>query len=123
VLHRNLGLKVTAFILAVILWGWVLVNQRTVASPRTVPVALHTVGALPAGVRISAVQVTPPVVTIAGPEDEVSDVRSVETADLALDRLTADTTQELALVVPKGIRLLRVTDVRVTVRVEPETLP
>ena len=45
-------------------------------------------------------------------------VKAVETADLPLDRLTTDTTQELALVTPKGIRLLRDTEVKVTVRVE-----
>ncbi len=118
-LPRNLGLKITAFVLALVLWGWVLVNQRT--SARTVPVVVHTVGAPPAGVRISSVQVTPPVVTIAGPEDEVSDVRFVETADLPLDRLTTDTTEELPLEAPKGIRLLRSTEVKVTVRVEQPT--
>ena len=117
-LPRNLGLKLTAFVLAVVLWGWVLVNQRTIASARTVPVVVHTVGAPPAGVKVSSVQVTPPVVTIAGAEEDVSDVKAVETADLSLDRVTTDTTQELALVTPKGIRLLRDTEVRVTVRVE-----
>jgi YbbR domain-containing protein len=119
-LHRNLGLKLVAFALAVALWGWVLVNQRTVASARTVPVVVRTVGAPPASISIRSVQVIPPVVTIAGAEDEVSDVRAVETADLPLDRLTSDTTQELSLVVPKGIRLLRDTEVKVTVRVEQE---
>lgn len=121
-LPRNLGLKITAFVLALVLWGWVLVNQRTVASARTVPVVVHTVGAPPAGVRITSVQVTPPVVTIAGPEEEVSDIRFVETADLPLDHLTTDTTQELPLVAVKGIRLLRNTEVRVTVRVA-QSLP
>jgi len=117
-LHRNLGLKLVAFALAVALWGWVLVNQRTVASARTVPVVVRTAGALPAGVTIRSVQVIPPVVTIAGAEDEVSDIRTVETANFPLDRLTTDTTQELPLVAPKGIRLLRDTEVKVTVRVE-----
>ena len=121
-LPRNLGLKITAFVLALVLWGWVLVNQRTVASARTVPVVVHTVGAPPSGVRITSVQVTPPVVTIAGPEEEVSDIRFVETADLPLDHLTTDTTQELPLVAVKGIRLLRNTEVRVTVRVA-QSLP
>lgn len=120
-LHRNLGLKLVAFALAVALWGWVLVNQSSLASARTVPVVPDTVGSPPAGVRITSVQVTPPVVTIAGPEEEVSGLRSVTTAELPLDGLTTDTTQQLPLVVPKGIRLLRDTEVKVTIRVASET--
>jgi YbbR domain-containing protein len=122
-LHKNLGLKLAAFVLAVVLWGWVLVNQRTVASARTVPVVVRTVGALPTGLSLRSVQVTPPVVTIAGAEDEVSEIRSVDTVRFPLDQLTKDTTQELSLVAPKGLQLLRDTEVKVTVRVEQEPVP
>jgi len=122
-LHRNLGLKLIAFVLAVVLWGWVLVNQRTVTSARTVPVAVHTTGALPEGLRLTSLRVEPPVVTITGPEEELSDIRAVDTADLPLDRLATRTTYDLALIAPRGVHLVRTTEVKVRVRVEPETRP
>lgn len=117
-LHRNLGLKLIAFALAVALWGWVLVNQSAVASARTVPVVPNIVGSPPPGILITSVQVNPPVVTIAGAAEDVSGTKYVNTAELPIDRLTTDTTQQLALVIPKSIRLLgEDTEVKVTVRV------
>jgi len=118
-LHRNWSLKAIAFLLALALWGWVLVNQRTAASARTVPVVVRTSGALPAGLRIVAVETEPAVVTIAGPEQTVSAIQGVDTADLPLGRLTIDTVERLRLVLPKDTRLLRETEVKVTVRVRP----
>lgn len=119
-LHRNLGLKVLALVLAVVLWGWVLVNQRSVASARTVPVVVDTAGRLPAGVRVTAIEVVPPVTTIAGREEDLSGIKAVETAEFPLDHLTTDTSQTLALIAPKDINLLRDTEVKVTVRVARE---
>lgn len=118
-LLRNLGLKATAFVLALALWGWVVMNQQNTSSARTVPVVVRTTGSLPENVRITSIDVTPPVVTIAGPEDTVSDIGSVTTVDLPLDRLTTDTVERLPLVIPKETRLLRDTEVKVTVRVRP----
>ncbi len=122
-LHRNLGLKLIAFVVAVALWGWVLVNQRTVSSARTVPVAVHTTGALPEGVRLLSIRVEPPVVTVTGPEEDLSDTRAVDTADLPLDRITTRRAYDLALIAPPGIHLLRTNRVRVLVRVAPEARP
>ncbi len=116
-LHRNWELKLIAFLLALALWGWVLVNQRTVASARAVPVVVRTVGTLPQGYRITSIEVTPPVVTVGGPEQTVADLPFLTTEELPLSRLTGDTVERLGVTAPKGTRLLRDTEVRVTVRV------
>jgi YbbR domain-containing protein len=114
--HRSLGLKAMAFLLALALWGWVLVNQQNVGSTRTVPVVPRVTGTVPEGYRITTVEVTPPIVTIAGPEETVAEVALVETTDLALSRQTANTPQWLSLVCPKDTRPLRDARVRVIVR-------
>ncbi len=119
-LHRNLPLKAASLILAIFLWFWVLVNERVVVTSRTVPVVVQTSSSLPVGLRITSLQVSPPVVTVSGAVDQVDDIRSVATAELQLDGLTEDTTKRLALLPPDGAKLVKDTSVRVTVRVASE---
>lgn len=118
-LLRNWELKAIAFLLALTLWCWVLVTQRGAASARAIPVAVRTVGALADGYRITRIEVEPAVVTVSGPERTVTELQYVETAPLAVSHLTSDTTERLRLLRPRDTRLLRDTEVTVTLHLAP----
>ncbi len=118
-LLKNLGLKIIAFLLAIALWGWVLMNQQK-PSASIVPVDVPPAGPAAAGYRITGVEVTPAFVAITGPEDKLGDIEAIKTPALPLKDLTSDTTLRLALICPRDVRLLEEEDKQVSVKVKVE---
>jgi YbbR domain-containing protein len=96
----------------------VVVKMRPAMSPRTLPVALRTEGALAADLRIVSVQVDPPLVTVLGSPDRVGAVDRVETERLALHQVQGSSTEELKLLAPEGLELLSGASVSVRLDVE-----
>lgn len=95
----------------------VLATLKLVVSSRTVPVVVQTSGALPADVKLTSVQVDPPMVTIVGPANRVHEVEQIDTEALVLTGVTGSFTRKLPLVVPQEVNLLSDRSVNVTVRV------
>ena len=98
----------------------VTVTGRRELASRLLPVLLQTTGQLPAGYRIGSVRVTPPFVAVTGPDQSVSDLQYLRTADLPLGKLTGNVTRRLSLLVPDGAKVLVDAEVTVTLHIVRE---
>jgi YbbR domain-containing protein len=94
-------------------------TKREVAS-RMVPVMVPTSGSLPDGLRMTSVEVKPPMVAIFGSTGSVAGVSYVTTKPLALDDITGSVIRTLDLVVPDGLQVVASAQVTVRVKVARE---
>ncbi len=94
-------------------------TKREVAS-RMVPVVVPTSGALPDGLRLTSVEVNPPMVAVFGAAGPVADVGYVITKPLVLDGVTGDITRTLDLVIPQGLQVVASAQVTVQAKVARE---
>jgi YbbR domain-containing protein len=98
----------------------VTVRTKHETSSRPVPVVVRTTGSLPAGVRIVALDVSPPVVSVLGPDAQVNAMKYLETEPLPLDGVAGNMEKKLALVAPEGLSVLMAKSVTVRVTVAKE---
>ena len=142
-LHRDLPLKLAAIGLAVFLWFRVTLSEPGpprsavtvlpgadpgMAAARTVPVVLRTEGALPPEVRLVAVTVEPPAVTLVGQPLRLRDIGRINTEVCDVRRVRESQTLRVRLAVPKGLEVPNLPDGRVAVTLsleprEPGALP
>lgn len=85
----------------------VQVKVRLVKSGKlkTVPIAATVVGQPKSGYWVETVAVTPAVVNVTGPVDQLTNLTSVPTASFSVDGLSADKTEQLTLNLPSGISI------------------
>lgn len=72
---------------------------------KTVPVVATITGQPKSGYWVQGVTVTPPVVSVTGPVDQLAALTQIATAAFAVDGLSADKTQSLTLNLPSGISI------------------
>ncbi len=116
-LHRNLGLKATAFALAVVLWAWVLVNERNpvVTRPFQVPVSVQS---CPAHL---AVQYPPEgvQVTVRGQKQDLASLGTRLRAVVSAEGCRAGShTLKVAVGAPEDVTVVSVRPETVTVSLE-----
>ena len=80
------------------------------------------VGAPASGFQVLDYQMDPPRLTVSGSATLLAKLTSLETEPVDISGLSGTTTVEVAVNPPMGVRLRRKT-VKVTVRIEPKTLP
>jgi YbbR domain-containing protein len=85
---------------------------------RDVPVKVMVTGVPEDGYRISAVEVTPPVVTITGPKRDVDKMNRIETAPLDLADVGTDGARDVRLSIPSGLIRVSANHVAATVRLQ-----
>ncbi|MFK3961709.1 CdaR family protein [Guptibacillus hwajinpoensis] len=78
---------------------------------KKVPIKLDQKGKLPDGVSISSIDLEPSEVSVFGPEEELSKLEFLDGIPLDLSKITEDTTVELDVPVPDGMK-----------KVDPETV-
>ncbi|MBI4032846.1 hypothetical protein HY374_04025 [Candidatus Berkelbacteria bacterium] len=89
---------------------------------KTVGVVLATVGSLPSGRTISAVQLTPSVISLTGSPAALGSVTHVSTIPIQLADIQDSTEVVTSLVLPEGVQLID-TSPEVTVRLTVEASP
>jgi YbbR domain-containing protein len=98
----------------------VIFPERPGAVLRTVAVVPTLAGAPAEGFAVRAVEVRPPVVTLAGPLDVLQGLDRVSTAEVSIQNARTDVTRTVELRLPPGIRSIGA--VAVSVRIGPATL-
>lgn len=93
---------------------------QRVLSYETVPVVVRAEGEPAPGYRIASVAVQPPVVTIAGERERLSQVKYVPTAPVDIAGAAAYLRRAVPLALPDGVTTVSETKVQVSVRIEPE---
>jgi len=73
---------------------------------KTVPVVLDARGALPADLRLVAIQVDPSAVSITAPPAQAQEVTKIDTAELQLSSIHGNTTRAVRLIAPDGVTLV-----------------
>jgi YbbR domain-containing protein len=101
----------------------VTAGSRPVMVSKTVPVVVRTQGALPADLKLVAIQVDPSAVSFTASPGHVERIGAVDTEELQLPSVRGSTTQTLRLIVPEGLRLVGDGKVRVTVTVARASTP
>ncbi|MEI7743006.1 MAG: CdaR family protein, partial [Chloroflexota bacterium] len=95
----------------------VYTNKET----RTVPVNPIVTGTPGAGFRVSAIAVSPSVISVMGDADQLAALVSADTAPVAVSGATRNITADVALALPSGVAGVGVVTVTVTVTIEPVT--
>jgi YbbR domain-containing protein len=95
----------------------VFTDRRT----RTVPVHVVVTGQPAPGFAVGEVSVDPQLVTLEGDASELAGSSTADTEPIVVNGLDADLVQEVALVLPAGVRALDLATVTVTVRIRPVT--
>lgn len=88
---------------------------------RTLPVVPQIVGEPPPGFRLEPVDVEPLTVTVSGEEEVVTRMEMVTTVPIDVSGRQRDFETNVALALPPQVEVNGVTDVRVTVRIAPES--
>ena len=72
-----------------------------------------------AAVEITSVEVQPALVTVEGEADALAGLVSINTRPVSISGATADVETEVGLVLPEGVAVLGVEQVRVTITIRP----
>jgi YbbR domain-containing protein len=99
----------------------VLVDVRVdrLRANKTVPVAPQSDGAVAPGYQVAGLRAAPSSVTVEGLPETVDRLDVVPTQPLELHNATGDVQGNVSLLLPEGVRLIRGSDVAVTVFVSP----
>jgi len=89
-------------------------------SYQTAPVVVRSAGQPAAGYRIASVGVSPPLVTIAGEAQRLSEITYVQTAAVNLDGAQDDIRRSVPLALPDGVITVADSKVQVSINIEPE---
>jgi YbbR domain-containing protein len=95
----------------------VTAGPRSIVVSKTVPVVVKTRGALPANLKLVAIQVDPSAVSFTAVADHVEPIGMIDTEELQLSAIHGSTTQTLRLIVPEGLQLVGDGKARVLVTV------
>ncbi len=88
---------------------------------RTLPVNAVVTGTPDPAVEITAVEVQPVLVTVEGEADALAGVVSIDTRPVSVSGATADVETSVGLAVPKGLVVLGVEQVKVTITIKPRS--
>jgi len=89
------------------------------ATTRTVPIVYVLRGTVAPGYAITSVATDPPAVTMKGEPEILSALDRLETAVVDVSGINATRTTRVAILLPQGVSLLKVSDALVTVNVAP----
>ncbi|MBD8069803.1 YbbR-like domain-containing protein [Bacillus sp. PS06] len=92
-----------------------------ITSPsKKVPFKIKREGELKSGLSIVSLESTPSEVTIYGPKEVIDGIEFIDGVVVELDKITEDTTLEIAIPVPKGVEKVSPETISIKVDVEEE---
>jgi YbbR domain-containing protein len=86
---------------------------------RSVAVSPQLIGAPDSGYNVSSVSVSPPTVTVSGPQELINSLTTIPTKSIDLDDAAADVVKGVSLDLPPGTEVAGGPSVTVTVRIAP----
>lgn len=96
------------------------VKVPIVAPSKTVPVVINRTGDLPLGLSIKSFEAVPNEVTIFGPKEIIKQIEYIDQITFDLTTVKEDTTKEVELSIPEGVKKINPNTVSIDVDVEPE---
>jgi YbbR domain-containing protein len=98
----------------------VTVTVPIVTPEKKVTVNVIRKGTLQEGVTITNIQVNPQQITLYGPQDVLENIESIDGVVVDLDKITASTTFDAAISLPKGVIKASPANVKVTIQVQKQ---
>jgi YbbR domain-containing protein len=87
---------------------------------KTVSLKINRVGTLLEGVNIVKIETVPNEVTIFGPKEKIDSIESIDGITIRLDEITEDTTLEMDVPLPEGVKSVDPSKVKVHIDVQKE---
>jgi YbbR domain-containing protein len=87
---------------------------------KTVPLKINQTGTLPDGLSIVKIETVPNKVTIFGPKEKIDPIKFIDGITVNLDEITKDTTLEMDVPMPEGVKSVNPSKVKIHIDVQKE---
>jgi YbbR domain-containing protein len=87
---------------------------------KTVPLKINRAGTLPEGVNIVKIETVPNEVKIFGPKEKIDSIEFIDGITIRLDEITEDTTLEMDVPLPEGVKSVDPSKVKIHIDVQKE---
>lgn len=87
---------------------------------KSVPLKINRTGTLKAGLSIVKIEAVPNEVTIFGPKDKIDPIEFIDGITINLDDITSDTTLEVPIPLPEGVKSVDPARVKIHIQVQQE---
>nr|WP_290908482.1 CdaR family protein [Anoxybacillus sp.] len=87
---------------------------------KSVPLKINRVGTLKEGLSIVKIEAVPNEVTIFGPKDKIDPIEFIDGITVNLDDITSDTTLEVPVPLPEGVKSVDPAKVKIHIQVQQE---
>ncbi|GGJ80003.1 YbbR domain-containing protein [Anoxybacillus voinovskiensis] len=87
---------------------------------KSVPLKINRTGTLKAGLSIVKIEAVPNEVTIFGPKDKIDPIEFIDGITINLDDITSDTTLEVPVPLPEGVKSVDPAKVKIHIEVQQE---
>jgi len=87
---------------------------------KSVPLKINRTGTLKAGLSIVKIEAVPNEVTIFGPKDKIDPIEFIDGITINLDDITSDTTLEVPVPLPEGVKSVDPAKVKIHIQVQQE---
>jgi YbbR domain-containing protein len=87
---------------------------------KTVPLKINQTGSLREGLSIVKIETIPNQVTIFGPKEKINSIEFIDGITINLDRITEDTTLEMNVPLPEGVKSVDPSKIKIVIDVQKE---